>query len=407
MKQNCVILKRRDRHASFDPFTGAAAVTSPMTAPPSALVPRSIDLSVDQLDHQDISRLRNESDIISIAPEMPTVLIAPVENLQGGFSDTPSNLNNTWGIEAVRADTSPLDGEGVTVAVLDTGIDDRHPAFSGTKLIQKDFMGDGNGDKLGHGTHCAGTIFGKDVDNMRFGIARNIDRALIGKVFNDKKEGSTSAIASGIGWAIDNGAHVISMSLGFDFQTYLKRLNDGGIPLDLATNFALEAYRANITVFQQLAAYVKSLSNIGINTILVAAAGNENRKFHNPDWDIAVGLPAAAEGILSVAAIGQSMNGLVAAPFSNSGANVAGPGVKVLSANAGAQDLVSNNGTSMATPHVAGVAALWAQWLNSRAMHSAFNLETRLASSATRTPLATGFQPRDVGLGIVQAPQSS
>src|SRR5690606_40450156 len=55
-----------------------------------------------------------------------------------------------WGIKAVRADTSHYDGSGVTVAVLDTGIDRDHPAFAGITLVEKDFSDHGNGDRHGH-----------------------------------------------------------------------------------------------------------------------------------------------------------------------------------------------------------------------------------------------------------------
>jgi subtilisin family serine protease len=72
-----------------------------------------------------------------------------------------------WGVRAIRADMSPYSGEGVIVAVLDTGIDAAHPAFAGMELVQRDFTGAGNGDVHGHGTHCAGTIFGRDVDGLR------------------------------------------------------------------------------------------------------------------------------------------------------------------------------------------------------------------------------------------------
>jgi len=58
------------------------------------------------------------------------------------------------------ADSSPFTGDGIVVAVLDTGIDASHPALSGVEIVEYDVMGDSNGDQNGHGTHCAGTIFG-------------------------------------------------------------------------------------------------------------------------------------------------------------------------------------------------------------------------------------------------------
>src|SRR5262249_40222551 len=123
----------------------------------------------------------------------------------------------SWGIPAVRADRSDLDGSGVAVAVLDTGIDRAHPAFAGVDIEEEDFGGSGNGDKNGHGTHCAGTIFGKYVGNTRIGIARNIRKAFVAKVFPDNESGDSLSIFQALEWAANKGANIVSMSLGFDF----------------------------------------------------------------------------------------------------------------------------------------------------------------------------------------------
>jgi len=95
---------------------------------------------------------------------------------------------------------------GITVAVLDTGIDSTHPAFTGVTLIEEDFSGSGNGDVQGHGSHCAGTIFGRDVDGTRIGVAPGVDRALIGKVLGDDGSGDSIGLFRGIQWATDQGA---------------------------------------------------------------------------------------------------------------------------------------------------------------------------------------------------------
>jgi subtilisin family serine protease len=86
---------------------------------------------------------------------------------------------------------SPFTGHGVTVAVLDTGIDAEHEAFQGVELIQQDFTGEGNGDGHGHGTHCGGIIFGQKVNGFRFSVAPGVRRALIGKVLASDGSGST------------------------------------------------------------------------------------------------------------------------------------------------------------------------------------------------------------------------
>ena len=83
------------------------------------------------------------------------------------------------GLIAVKAHTSPFTGQGVTVAVLDTGLDDSHPAFTGKTIIKRDFTGEGANatdvsDKDGHGTHCAGTVCGTTVDGIRVGVAPGV-----------------------------------------------------------------------------------------------------------------------------------------------------------------------------------------------------------------------------------------
>src|SRR5690606_35237640 len=106
------------------------------------------------------------------------------------------------------------------------------------------------------------------------------------------------------------GAQVISMSVEFDFPGSVKRRIDQGWPADLATSVALEAYRANLRMFDALLQMIASREPFGTGTVVVAAAGNGSRRQSNPAHEIGVALPAAAEGVVSVAALGQSPAGL-------------------------------------------------------------------------------------------------
>ncbi len=126
------------------------------------------------------------------------------------------------------------------MAELDTGIDATHPAFAGVELVQQDFTGEGDGDGNGHGTHCAGTVFGRDVDGQRIGVARGVSKALIGKVLGADGGGDSDMIFRAIQWAVGSGANVISMSLGFDFPGLVADRVKAGWPPDLATSRALE-----------------------------------------------------------------------------------------------------------------------------------------------------------------------
>jgi subtilisin family serine protease len=190
--------------------------------------------------------------VAAIAPVMPMRLIGPVKT---GAPSAGTEGQPSWGLSAVGALTAGFDGDGIVVAVLDTGIDPNHPAFQGVQLERKNFTDGGADDEHGHGTHCAGTIFGRAVDGTRIGVAPGVNKALIGKVIGGNGGGSDQ-IAQALQWAVNGGAHVISMSLGIDFPGYVKELIEEGLPAELATSLALEGYRANVLVFERLAAFV-------------------------------------------------------------------------------------------------------------------------------------------------------
>lgn len=286
----------------------------------------------------------------------------PEASARPHFDDDPTV---TWGIRAVGALGSQLDGTGITVAVLDTGIDLGHPCF-GNRATVVSFLGDDGRDRHGHGTHCAGTIAGGGP-GLRFGIAPGA-RILAGKVLGDDGRGSVANILQGMLWAIEQGATIISMSLG------------GAVP---STGVFSPSY-------EQMAAYALSRG-----CLVIAAAGNDS----NRAWDriLAVVEPANTPSAMAVAAVDGNLD---VANFSNGGiftgggeVDVAGPGVDVYSAAPGGAGQ-RMSGTSMATPHVAGVAALLAQSngaLRGKALWSA------LVQGAVKIQ---GAAARDVGAGL-------
>lgn len=371
-------------------------------ARPSLEVPPAPAVELLKLSAPEAVDILRQPGVVGVARNMPVRLIEPQPSDADAASGTASNT--AWGITAVGADTSPFDGTDVTVAVLDTGIDAAHPAFAGMALEQQDFTGGGSHDGNGHGTHCAGTIFGRDVDGTRIGVARGVNRALIGKVLDDQGSGSSDMLFRGIQWASSNGAQVLSMSLGFDFPGLAERLIQQGYPPLLATSIALEGYRMNLRVFDTLMDLMRATAAFGTGTIVVAAAGNESRRDEDPNFEVSVSVPAVAEGTVSVGALAQGPSGLTVAPFSNTNPILAAPGVNVLSARSGG-GLVALNGTSMACPHVAGVTALWIQAIRSSGIPmTPAAIEAKLLAKCRTDVFAAGIPVAQRGLGLVQVP---
>ena len=377
----------------FAPGTRGIGVLGLPTAAPEPKV------DVVSLTPREVQSVARDPAVRGIAPLMPTKLIQPVDS-NVGAATTP-----VWGLAAVGADRSAFTGAEVVVAVLNTGIEATHAAFAGVELIQQDFSGSGNGDRQGHGTHCAGTIFGRDVDGVRIGIARGVQRALIGKVLGDDGSGDSDMIFRGIQWALQEGADVISMSLGFDFPGLGAQLvREEQWPVDLATSAALEAYRGNLRMFDALMEMVQARVAFDEGTLLCAAAGNESHRDVNENYEIAVSIPAAAEGVISVGALQESPQGWRVATFSNTFPQLSAPGVNILSAKLGG-GLRALNGTSMATPHVAGIVALWWEAVRrSSTRPSSAAVLAKLLASARTEGFVSGVDEADRGLGIITAP---
>jgi len=280
----------------------------------------------------------------------------------------------TWGLQAVRAVHSSFGGEGIGVAVLDTGCDLKHPDFAGRAITSRSFVpGEAVQDGNGHGTHCVGTSMGPKSPpaGPRYGVAYDAE-IYAGKVLSNAGSGSDSQILGGIEWAVRSKCAVISMSLG--------------APAGPGQSFS--------RVFEAVAARAQKAG-----TLIIAAAGNDSDR---PSAARPVSHPANCPSIMAVAALDSSLK---VARFSNRGINpsggqvdIAAPGVDVYSSYPMATRYRRLNGTSMATPHVAGVAALFAQ-ANPGARGAA--LGQLLTTRARRLALLSSA---DVGAGLVQAP---
>jgi subtilisin family serine protease len=281
-------------------------------------------------------------------------------------------------------------GEGVKVAVLDTGVDETHPDLASRQVAEQNFSDAAdNVDRFGHGTHVASIIAGTGAKGggKYKGVAYGA-QILDGKVLNDNGGGLESWIIGGMQWAVDQGAKVINLSLG------------GGDGADI----------------DPLEEAVNTLSAKS-GALFVIAAGNSG------PGEETVGSPGSADAALTVGAVDRDDT---LAPFSSRGPRVGdagikpditAPGVGIVAAKAAngkigtpaADGYVGLSGTSMATPHVAGSAALLAQ------LHpdwSGQQIKAALTASAKPGAGQTVFQQgsgrvdvaRAIGQSVTSAP---
>ena len=290
-------------------------------------------------------------------------------------------------IHAPQAWAAGYDGTGATVAVLDTGYDPTHPDLTGQVVGSQNFTNEADVvDHNGHGTHVASTIAGTGAASV--GVEKGVApgaHLLIGKVLNNVGSGEDSMVLAGMQWAVAQGADVVSMSLAGDGT-------DGTDPLSQAVN--------------QLSATS--------NTLFVIAAGN------NGSDPGSVTTPGSADAALTVGAVD---SGDVMAPFSGRGPrmtdgavkpDVVAPGVDIVAARAAGTSLgtpvnqyyTALSGTSMATPHVAGLAAIiedeHPSW-DGEQIKSAIVGSTVVVPTPDGYPTVTAF---DAGSGRVDALQA-
>ncbi|MFC7813746.1 S8 family serine peptidase [Streptomyces sp. NPDC057367] len=300
--------------------------------------------------------------------------------LDGRVTATMAESNTQIGTP--EAWEAGLTGEGVTVAVLDSGVDAGHPDLAGRVAESRSFIpGEEVADRHGHGTHVASTVGGSGAasDGKEKGVAPGATLA-VGKVLSDEGFGSESEIIAGMEWAArDVDADIVSMSLGS------TEPSDGTDPMAQAVN----------TLSAETGA------------LFVIAAGNTGAPS-------SIGSPAAADAALTVGAVDSADR---AAWFTSAGPrygdnalkpDLSAPGVGILAARSrlaeGSGDYTSMDGTSMATPHVSGVAALLAQqhpdWSGAQLKSALMSTSKQLDASAYRLGAGRVSVPDAIGAEV-------
>ncbi|GLU48772.1 hypothetical protein Nans01_31230 [Nocardiopsis ansamitocini] len=261
-----------------------------------------------ELDDAELHRLRAEPGVAYVE-EVGEVNLSAVQN------------NPTWGLDRIDQTNLPLSnsysydytGDGVSVYVIDTGIAPNHPDFGGRASIAFDAYGGNGVDGNGHGTHVAGT-----VGSATYGVAKEVDLYGV-KVLSNSGSGTTAGVIAGVDWVGANadGPSVANLSLG----------GGASLALDQAVN--------------RLAAS---------DVFVAVAAGNSAAPASGSS-------PARAAGVTTVAA---STRTDTSASYTNYGPSVQlyAPGSAITSTWTG-NSTYTGNGTSFASPHVAGAAALY------------------------------------------------
>lgn len=347
-------------------FLASAAAAKSVKAPPPVRYYPNLGIALGTVDRAGLAALEKDPDVATVTGAPP---ISPIWPEHVAAAKAPKDL--TWGLKALRVEAlwnAGYTGKGVRVGHLDTGFDGNHPMAKGAvlKFAEFDLFGDLKSpapkayDTDDHGTHSGITIAGRAAGNRHAGVAPEA-RLLSAIVIEGGN--ALARVLGGIDWALGEGMQVLSMSLGF------RGWWDNFVPI-------MAVLRAR-------------------NVLPVIAVGNEGPGTSRS--------PGNYPNVLSVGAMDE--NGRVA-NFSSSQSfarqqrpNVpylVAPGVDIISAKPGG-GYQSMDGTSMATPHVAGLAALLYQ-ANPNA--SVAEVENAILGSCTLRP---GMRPSRAGAGCPDA----
>jgi subtilisin family serine protease len=336
-----------------------------------------------------IFELAKDQDVVAIIPNQQIHLIEPKFVEYDDLAKGEIKRKMTWGMSHLEIDklwsTGNTHGKDKKVAVLDTGVYGVHAALQGRvkEFVVIDPLGrrintSPEFDAHGHGTHVCGTIAGSDIGNIAIGVAPEAELYVAGVLVG---EATLSTLIEGISWAVEQSVDIINMSLGFSY--YEPKFDE---------------------IFKIL---------LDLDVLPVVAIGNENHGNTSS--------PGSAQSALSVGALELAQSGQTDIASFSSGASlvfpsstgtirvdkpdVVAPGVQVLSAvppRRGTHGLIEHgymDGTSMATPHVSGVAALL---MSARPNRSAREIANALRDTAEHPDGPTARPDNRWGYGTIR-----
>jgi len=321
----------------------------------SCIIPETAVKSLEK--HSKVSEIRPDNEVRLIGDKLP-------------WGVDRINAERVWGCAEDSTDVLEDAGDGICVAVIDTGVDYTHRDLAdrfNPGLKGYDFVNDDPDpmDDNGHGTHCAGIIASSDNELGIIGVAPKVKLYAL-KVLDRYGHGYESDVVAAIEWCINHDVKIVSMSFGAD--VYLPSLNEA----------CDEAYRRNILLF--------------------AAAGNDG---YSDKIEDTVDYPARFESVIAVGATDlndrRAVWGRYTASSTGPTLELVAPGDEIYSTYLG-NGYATMSGTSMSCPHAAGVAALL--WSINRNLT---NVEVRVRLQETALDLGEPGRDWEYGYGLIDA----
>jgi len=358
--------------------------------------------SVRVPDGNALTALRSNPSVLSVIPNRPVYAIQNGKGKPGSGGGGTSAQVVPAGIDRVGRPTATSDGLGVGVAVLDTGVDLSHPDLAGTIDAANAFGAASCQDDEGHGTHVAGIIGARDNATDVIGVAPNATIYCV-KVLDSAGSGSDATVMLGLEWVLTNHASVVpaikvvNMSLG-----RTGAVDDNAAMHDLVTALAGEGVTvvvaagndATVDVSSQIPAAYSEVIAVASTTAL--AGTNQCRVLRNPiAADTASYFTTDGAGVM-VSAPGEDREDVSRACFISS--------VGILSTRLGG-GTTRMSGTSMASPHVAGIVARYYQaGFQASDIRQYLQLDADRIGTAPLDSPSSQYTDDGVREGVAQAP---